>query len=59
MSLGKAVALNFTMKWISERMVQKRENGGKNLLALMRTISPRHFTNGEWNSGGRCDFLKV
>jgi len=25
----------------------------------MRTLSPRHFFNGDWNSGGRCDNTKL
>ncbi|XP_050206847.1 protein trichome birefringence-like 14 isoform X2 [Mercurialis annua] len=25
------------------------------LVAIFRTISPRHFRNGDWNSGGNCD----
>ncbi|KAG8383861.1 hypothetical protein BUALT_Bualt04G0057700 [Buddleja alternifolia] len=27
------------------------------LKVFFRTISPRHFSNGDWNTGGRCDSL--
>lgn len=28
-------------------------------LILLRTRSPRHFMNGEWDTGGRCDNVQV
>lgn len=47
-------AKNFTIysivKWVNGEILQK---GG--LKAFYRSISPRHFFNGDWNSGGTCD----
>ncbi|KAJ3705857.1 hypothetical protein LUZ61_009562 [Rhynchospora tenuis] len=47
-------AKNFTIhsivKWLDNELPHH-----PNLKAFMRTLSPRHFFNGEWDSGGRCD----
>ncbi|GLJ12507.1 hypothetical protein SUGI_0192330 [Cryptomeria japonica] len=47
-------AQNFTVhsvvKWLDGQL-----NKHPNLRAFMRTLSPRHFFNGDWDSGGRCD----
>ncbi|KAJ9551262.1 hypothetical protein OSB04_015307 [Centaurea solstitialis] len=49
-------ARNFTIysivSWMNGEL-QKRRGG--DLKALYRSISPRHFFNGDWNSGGTCD----
>ncbi|OAY64313.1 protein trichome birefringence-like 14 [Ananas comosus] len=47
-------AKNFTMhsvvKWLDSQLPNHPR-----LKVFLRSISPRHFFNGEWNSGGRCD----
>lgn len=47
-------AKNFTIysvaKWVDSQLVSH-----PHLKAFFRTISPRHFVNGDWNSGGSCD----
>ncbi|XP_010270340.1 PREDICTED: protein trichome birefringence-like 14 isoform X2 [Nelumbo nucifera] len=47
-------AKNFTIysvvKWLDTQLPQYPK-----LRAFFRTISPRHFSNGDWNTGGRCD----
>ncbi|KAJ8767447.1 hypothetical protein K2173_017491 [Erythroxylum novogranatense] len=47
-------AKNFTIhsivKWVHEQLPKH-----PHLKAFYRSISPRHFFNGEWNTGGSCD----
>eukprot|EP01018_Ginkgo_biloba_P011677 Gb_26279 [translate_table: standard] len=47
-------AQNFTVhcvvKWLDGQLDKYPK-----LRAFMRTISPRHFFNGDWDSGGQCD----
>ncbi|KAJ3677113.1 hypothetical protein LUZ60_002837 [Juncus effusus] len=47
-------AKNFTIhsvvKWLDNELVNL-----PNIRVFLRTISPRHFFNGEWDSGGQCD----
>ncbi|XP_028766029.1 protein trichome birefringence-like 14 [Neltuma alba] len=47
-------AKNFTVfsivKWLNSQMPSHPR-----LKAFFRTISPRHFFNGDWNTGGSCD----
>lgn len=47
-------AKNFTihsiMHWVDSQLPKYPE-----LKAFFRTISPRHFFNGDWNTGGSCD----
>ncbi|KAH9668810.1 protein trichome birefringence-like 14 [Citrus sinensis] len=47
-------AKNFTAysisKWLDSRLPYLPR-----LKAFFRTISPRHFRNGDWNTGGSCD----
>ncbi|XP_029122871.1 protein trichome birefringence-like 14 isoform X1 [Elaeis guineensis] len=38
------------IKWLDAQLPQHRQ-----LKAFFRTISPRHFVNGDWNTGGSCD----
>nr|DAD49161.1 TPA_asm: hypothetical protein HUJ06_019098 [Nelumbo nucifera] len=49
-----ASAKNFTIysvvKWLDLQLPKHPQ-----LRAFFRAISPRHFFNGEWNSGGSCD----
>ncbi|XP_077228696.1 protein trichome birefringence-like 14 isoform X2 [Tasmannia lanceolata] len=51
---GIGAAKNFTVysvvKWLDSQLPKHPR-----LKAFFRTISPRHFVNGEWNSGGSCD----
>ncbi|XP_023003244.1 protein trichome birefringence-like 14 [Cucurbita maxima] len=48
------IAKNFTVhsivKWLDLQLPSHPR-----LKAFFRTISPRHFRNGEWNTGGNCD----
>lgn len=47
-------AKNFTVysvvKWVDSQLPSHPR-----LKAFFRTISPRHFFNGDWNTGGSCD----
>ncbi|KAJ6800815.1 protein trichome birefringence-like 14 [Iris pallida] len=47
-------ARNFTVysvsKWLDSQLPQHPR-----LKAFFRTLSPRHFVNGDWNTGGSCD----
>lgn len=49
-----ANAKNFTVysvaKWLDSQLPYHPR-----LKAFFRTISPRHFRNGDWNTGGSCD----
>lgn len=47
-------AKNFTVHSIA-RWVDSQLASHPRLKAFFRTISPRHFANGEWNTGGSCD----
>ncbi|XP_052196183.1 protein trichome birefringence-like 14 isoform X2 [Diospyros lotus] len=47
-------AKNFTVHSIA-RWIDSQMNLHPRLKAFFRTISPRHFFNGEWNTGGSCD----
>eukprot|EP00249_Psilotum_nudum_P008910 c21588_g1_i1 orf=1211-2095(+) len=46
-------ARNFTvysiMRWVNEQL------DNTSLQAFFTTLSPRHFSYGDWNTGGRCD----
>ncbi|KAI9114036.1 hypothetical protein K1719_015287 [Acacia pycnantha] len=48
------IAKNFTvfsvLKWLNSQLPSHPR-----LRAFFRTISPRHFSNGDWNTGGSCD----
>ncbi|KAJ4708765.1 Protein trichome birefringence-like [Melia azedarach] len=47
-------AKNFTIhsivSWVNSQLPKH-----PNLKAFYRSISPRHFVNGDWNTGGSCD----
>lgn len=47
-------AKNFTVHSVA-RWVDSQLPSHPHLKAFFRTISPRHFLNGEWNTGGSCD----
>uniref|UniRef100_A0A7C9ABS3 Uncharacterized protein n=1 Tax=Opuntia streptacantha TaxID=393608 RepID=A0A7C9ABS3_OPUST len=47
-------AKNFTIFSIA-RWVDSQLPSHPRLKAFFRTISPRHFFNGEWNTGGTCE----
>ncbi|KAF8011831.1 hypothetical protein BT93_I0081 [Corymbia citriodora subsp. variegata] len=47
-------AKNFTVHSVV-RWVDSQLPSHPRLKAFFRTISPRHFRNGEWNTGGSCD----
>lgn len=52
-------ARNFTVHkviaWLDEQVL----NGQTKAQIYMRSLSPRHFFHGEWDSGGRCDDRSV
>lgn len=49
-------AKNYTLysiaRWLDEEIRVRPQ-----LKAFLRTISPRHFSHGDWNTGGSCDNL--
>ncbi|KDP29554.1 hypothetical protein JCGZ_19267 [Jatropha curcas] len=47
-------AKNFTIHSIA-RWLDSQLPSHPRLKAFFRTISPRHFRNGDWNTGGNCD----
>lgn len=47
-------AKNFTVNSIS-RWLDSQIASRPQLKAFFRTISPRHFSNGDWDTGGQCD----
>ncbi|KAH6810317.1 TRICHOME BIREFRINGENCE-LIKE 16 [Perilla frutescens var. frutescens] len=47
-------AKNYTLHSIA-RWLDSRITLHPHLKVFLRTISPRHFSNGEWNTGGNCD----
>ncbi|BBN09077.1 hypothetical protein MPTK1_4g16930 [Marchantia polymorpha subsp. ruderalis] len=52
---GIGEAYNLSMFRVVEALdATITKNGGKPTV-FMRTLSPRHFKNGEWNTGGTCD----
>ncbi|GMY12511.1 protein trichome birefringence-like 14 isoform X2 [Fagus crenata] len=47
-------AKNFTVHSIV-RWLDSQLPSHPRLKVFFRTISPRHFLNGDWNTGGTCD----
>ncbi|CAL5365614.1 unnamed protein product [Camellia sinensis] len=47
---AKNLTVYNVVKWVDSQMTWHPR-----LKAFFRTISPRHFFNGEWNTGGSCD----
>lgn len=50
--IGKAkrFKINSIVKWVDSQLGSR-----PGLEAFFRTISPRHFSHGEWDTGGSCD----
>ncbi|KAH7294138.1 hypothetical protein KP509_28G058200 [Ceratopteris richardii] len=51
MADAKSLTINKIASWLHS---QKKKNLTRAEI-YMRSLSPRHFFDGEWNSGGRCD----
>ncbi|KAL5704479.1 Protein trichome birefringence-like 16 [Ranunculus cassubicifolius] len=47
---AKDLAIHSVVKWLDSQL-----NERPGLKVFFRTISPRHFMNGDWNTGGTCD----
>ncbi|PNX72796.1 protein trichome birefringence-like 14, partial [Trifolium pratense] len=47
---AKNLAIYSVVKWLDLQLVSHPR-----LKAFFRTLSPRHFFNGDWNTGGSCD----
>ncbi|KAG6539064.1 hypothetical protein ZIOFF_004217 [Zingiber officinale] len=53
MGSAKDFAVHRVVEWLDSQLPHHPR-----LKAFFRSISPRHFFNGEWNSGGTCDNTK-
>lgn len=49
---AKNLTVYSVAKWLDSQLPQHPR-----LKVFFRTMSPRHFVNGDWNSGGSCDNL--
>ncbi|ONK60221.1 uncharacterized protein A4U43_C08F15690 [Asparagus officinalis] len=47
---AKNLTIHSVVKWLDSRLPQYPR-----LKVFFRTMSPRHFENGDWNTGGSCD----
>ncbi|RRT57656.1 hypothetical protein GW17_00049162 [Ensete ventricosum] len=47
---AKNLTLHSIATWVDSQLLQHPQ-----LKAFVRTMSPRHFVNGDWNTGGSCD----
>ncbi|GLT62864.1 hypothetical protein SLA2020_354670 [Shorea laevis] len=47
---AKNFTVHSTIKWVNSQLPKHPR-----LKAFYRSISPRHFMNGDWNTGGSCD----
>ncbi|XXG80036.1 hypothetical protein AAC387_Pa09g0988 [Persea americana] len=47
---AKNFAIQSVVKWLDSELPKHPR-----LKAFFRTLSPRHFFNGDWNTGGSCD----
>ncbi|KAJ8471892.1 hypothetical protein OPV22_026235 [Ensete ventricosum] len=47
---AKNLTLHSIAMWVDSQLLQHPQ-----LKAFVRTMSPRHFVNGDWNTGGSCD----
>lgn len=47
---AKNLTIHSIVKWLDSKLPRYPR-----LKAFFRSISPRHFFNGEWNTGGSCD----
>ncbi|KAF3324168.1 protein trichome birefringence-like 14 isoform X3 [Carex littledalei] len=50
LSNAKNLTLHSIVSWLNSQIVKN-----PNLKVFLRTLSPRHFVNGDWNTGGSCD----
>ncbi|XP_022732729.1 protein trichome birefringence-like 16 isoform X2 [Durio zibethinus] len=50
MGSAKNFTIHSTVKWLDSQLPKH-----PHLKTFYRSISPRHFVNGDWNSGGSCD----
>jgi len=50
---AKNLTVHSIAKWIDSQLPQYPQ-----LKVIFRTIWPRHFANGDWNTGGHCDNTK-
>ncbi|GLT98802.1 hypothetical protein SLE2022_162820 [Rubroshorea leprosula] len=50
MGSAKNFTVHNTVKWLNSQLPKY-----PHLKAFYRSISPRHFVNGDWNTGGSCD----
>ncbi|XP_019704983.1 protein trichome birefringence-like 14 isoform X2 [Elaeis guineensis] len=50
MGRAKNLTIHTVIKWLDSQLPQHPK-----LKAFLRSISPRHFFHGEWNTGGSCD----
>ncbi|XP_051209353.1 protein trichome birefringence-like 14 [Lolium perenne] len=49
-SRAREIKLHNIARWVDSELVHHPRTK-----VFLRTISPEHFVNGEWNTGGRCD----
>ena len=47
----RRLALTKTIAWLDDRIMHNHTKAK----VYMRSLSPRHFSGGEWDTGGRCD----
>ncbi|XP_038991536.1 protein trichome birefringence-like 16 [Hibiscus syriacus] len=50
MGSAKNFTIHSTIKWLNSQLPKH-----PHLKAFYRSISPRHFVNGDWNTGGSCN----
>lgn len=50
LAIAKNLTVYSVVKWLDSQLVSHPR-----LKVFFRTLSPRHFDNGDWNSGGSCD----
>jgi len=51
---ARNLTVHSVVKWLDKQFIKY-----PNLRVFMRTLSPRHFFNGDWDSGGHCDNTKL
>lgn len=47
---AKNLTIYSIVRWLDSELLRRPK-----LKAFFRTLSPRHFVNGDWNTGGSCD----
>ncbi|XP_073387232.1 protein trichome birefringence-like 14 [Physcomitrium patens] len=50
--LAYNLTVHSIVQWVSERIKNTQT------IAYYRSLSPRHFRNGDWNTGGTCDQIR-